>query len=78
MALLLTELRICGTQVPPAAVQQEDMNVTGVEVRVHVLEDDVSRLTDLIMEINNVSRGPPGENWLAECLKLIITKVNTK
>ena len=60
LAIMLTDPRIGGMQMPPAAVQQEDMKTTRLEVR--ILAGDVSRLTDMIMGIKNISRAPPGEN----------------
>ena len=49
-----------GLQMPPLQQLYQDVNTTKAEVK--ILADDVSELNDMIMEINNISRGPPGEN----------------
>ena len=69
MASMLSDSSLTSADARRQSLQQlyQDVNTTQSQVR--VLADEVSRLTtaqstisDMIMEINNVSRGPPGEN----------------
>ena len=67
MNATLSALGIAGSQMPPLQQLYQDVNTTQSQVR--ILTDDVSGLTavqstisEMVMEINNVSRGLPGEN----------------
>ena len=50
-----------GTQELPLRQLHQDVNIT--QLQLSIMADKITELTDMITEINNISRGPPGEIW---------------